>query len=1271
MGIRRFRVGVDIGGTFTDLLVLRADNSIARKKILSTPDDYSRGVQDGLREVLAEEGLDGADLDGFIHGTTVATNAVMESSGPPVGLLTTRGFRDVLEIGRCRWGPDIYDLGWRKPRPLIPRGLRLEVGERMSARGEALEAPDRDQVVRALTRLRAAGIGSVAVCLLNSYANPSHERLIKEWAAAACPELTMCVSHEVLAEIQEFERTSTTAINAYLMPVVDRYLDKLREALASVGYEGRLLVMQSNGGVITAELARRQPVHIVESGPAAGVLACCYLARQTDEPNLIAFDMGGTTAKASLIEGNRPFQASEYHVGGGMNRAAGAAAGGGHVIRVPSIEIAEVGAGGGSVAWLDAGGALRVGPRSAGAAPGPACYGLGGTEPTVTDAYAILGYISPEAIAGGARQIFVDRAREAVAAMIARPSGLGVDEAAYGIYSVATSNMIRAVRAVTVERGREARDYALVAFGGAGPLHAAEIARAMGLRRVIVPVSPGLFSALGLLMADVQHVYSRTVLRTVREMDGADVGRLNHVFAEFEGQALTDLASEGFGSEQVALDRSVTMHYLGQSYELVVEAPRGTVDVTTLEQLATIFCAEHERVYGYREDVSRVQLVAARLRARGLTAKPSYAEIGRQTMTPGAGFGPGHIRNAYFGPAVGWRAAPVVTRGEIPADGLPGPAIVEELDTTVLVPVGCVARLDAFGNVVMVLPTGEDGDGPAADAARVDPITLELVKNSLSSITDEMCVTLARTARSLGVKDARDFSVALCNARGELVTGGVGLAVHLGAIPAAMEAVLAAFPGGLDPGDVVMMNDPYSGGMHLPDMFLFKPIHVAGELLGFAAVVAHMADIGGRVPGGNAADSTEIYQEGIRIPPLRLYARGELDRTWVTLLGANVRQSATVIGDLLAEVAACNTAQMQLVRLAGRLGPATLRRYMAELIEYGERMARAALRELRPGRYTFVDHMDDDGLGGAPVRIEVALEVGGDAITVDFAGTAPQVRGAINAPLSITRSAVFFVVKAIVGQEIPNNAGFQRVLTVVAPEGTVVHMAFPAACAARAVTAYRVTDALFGAFAQALPDRVPAAGDGGPAVISVGGEDELGVPFVFMEVISGAFGGRPAGDGLEGVASPIANTQNTSCELIEANFPLRVERYGFVPDTGGPGRHRGGMAIQRDVRFLGRRAVLQIRSDRSRLSPWGLAGGAPGAPSENRLSAGGRGGRWRRLPSKVVVDIAGGDMWSHRTAGGGGWGDPSTRDRAAIAQDLTDEKVSRRAAAWVYGLGRH
>ena len=1257
----KFKVGVDTGGTFTDLIVLCDDGRILRKKILSTPEDFSRGILVALAEVLEEFGLAGPDIDSFIHGTTVATNAIMEASGPQVGLLTTKGFADVLEIGRGRWGGNVYDLKWAKPAPLVPRALRLELDERISARGEILKPLDRNQVKRQLEQFQAAGVRNVAVCLLNSYANATHENAIAELARREFPGISVCVSNDVLGEAREFERTSTAVINAYLMPVVDRYLDRLQKALVSTGYEGKLRVMQSNGGVVSAELARQRPVNIVESGPAAGVLAACFLAQQTGEKNLIAFDMGGTTAKASLIEDGKPFESAEYHVGGGMSQAGGS--GGGQVIRVPSIEIAEVGAGGGSIAWLDAGGALRVGPRSAGASPGPACYDLGGGEPTVTDAYAVLGYLNPSSIAGGAKTIAAHRAREVIAARIAGPSGLSVEDAAYGIFAVATSNMIRAVRAVSVERGRDARDYTLVGFGGAGPLHAAVLGRAMGLRRVMVPVSPGLFSALGLLMADAQHKHSRTALKPVRDLNGDDLERLNAIFVELEAKALHDLALEGHDRSRAVTERSVSMQFIGQSFELVVAAPGGTLAIDDFRRLASAFSDDHARAYGYKEDASRVQLVGLRVTGRGVTDKPSYADIGRQTMRSAAADARGS-RQAYFGPEHGWREAQVVRRAALHAEPLAGPAIIEEFDTTIVIPPECTASIDDFGNVLVALPQASEDAAEGIAGAAVNAMTLELVKNSFSSITDKMAGTLIRTARSLIVKDSHDFSVALCNAQGELVTGGVGIAVHLGSVPNAMAALLPEFRADLAEGDLIVMNDPYAGGMHLPDVFVFKPIFVSGTLVGFAAAVAHMTDIGGRVPGGNAADSTEIFQEGIRIPPLKLYAQGELNAEVLRLLRANVRQPDIVLGDLFAEIAACNTAEVEFQAISRRLGVDTLRQYMNALIDYGERMSRSALKELKPGRYTFVDHLDDDGVGGKPVRIQVAVEVGHNGIAVDFSGTSPQVRSAINAPISIIRSAAAFVVKAIIGREIPDNSGFLRLLSVSAPEGSVVNMSFPAACAARAVTAYRAMDALFGAFAPLLPDRVPAAGDGGPAVISVGGEDQEGRPFVFMELISGAFGGRPGSDGLEGVASPIVNAQNASCELIEATFPVRVEHYGFVPDTGGAGRYRGGLAVRRDVRFLGRRAVLQIRSDRAIMKPWGLAGGRSGTNSQNLLFA--RDGTCRPLPSKIVTEIENGAMWRHITASGGGWGDPQERDSADIERDLRENKLTEAGAREAY-----
>lgn len=1249
----KYRVGVDTGGTFTDLILLGDDGQLLRRKVLSTPDDFSRGILQALTAAMAERGIEGSDLREFIHGTTVATNAILEAKGPTVGLLTTRGFRDVLEIGRGTWGADVHDLRWVKPAALVARANRREIDERLSAQGEVLRAPERAQVERELAFLHQAGIRHVAVCLLNSYVDPRHEQLVREVGASAFPDMNICCSTDVLGEAREYERTSTTVINTYLMPVVDSYLRGLQQSLVDAGYLGPVLVMQSNGGLIGADIARRKPVHIVESGPAAGVLAACYLASETGERNLIAFDMGGTTAKATLIEQGQPFESAEYYVGGGMSHANGS----GHVIRVPSIEIAEVGAGGGSIAWLDAGGALRVGPHSAGAAPGPACYAQGGSEPTTTDAYAAMGYLNPRSIAGGAKGIEVAPANEAIARVIGKPGHLETAEAAHGIHAVATSNMIRAIRAVSVERGRDARDYTLVAFGGAGPLHAAALGRTLGLKRVLIPNSPGLFSALGLLMADVQQKFTRTVLQRTHLLDHAAAARLARVYAELQDAAQQEMLIEGRRPEELRLQRSATMQYLGQSFELLVDIPlqQGDLNVGDWTRLAQIFCDEHQRTYGYQEDAARVQIVSLRVTASVVGTKCSYAEVGRQSMQAfgDASGSESSSRRAYFGPDAGWMHARVLRRGQLLGASVEGPAIVEELDTTVVVPPQCSVSLDAVGNLVLTL---QEGAPDTVDEATINAASLELVKNSLESITDNMARTLARTARSLIVRDSHDFSVALCNAQGELVSGGVGIAVHLGSIPNAVGSLPAELRQGLVPGDLLFMNDPYAGGMHLPDIFIFKPLFLEGRLEGFAAAVAHMADVGGRVPGGNAADSTEIFQEGVRIPPTKLYSAGRLNESVVSLLCANVRQPDLLMADLHAEIAACNTAQAEFDAIARRLGPAALRNYMSALIDYGERMGRDALRQLTPGRYSFVDHIDDDGVGGPPVRIQVCVDVSPDGIAVDFDGTAAQVRSAINAPIAITRAAVAYVVKAIIGREIPNNSGFLRLLRVSAPPASVVNMAFPAACAARAVTAYRVTDALLGAFAPLRPDRVPAAGDGGPAVISCGGEDTQGRPFVFMELISGAFGGRPGLDGLEGVAMPIVNALNTSCELIEATYPLRIEHYGFVPDSGGAGRHRGGLAVRRDVRFLGRRAVLQIRSDRAIVRPWGLAGGQPGCNSRNSLFL--PDSSKVDLPSKIVTEIFQGTIWRHITASGGGWGQPAERASEDMARDRREEKAS-------------
>jgi len=698
MTANRFRVGVDIGGTFTDIVLLDAAGRIHTKKVSSSVDDYARAIVDGLREVFAETGLSGSDLVEVLHGTTVASNAILELKGARTGLITTRGFRDVLEIRRIRM-PKLYDLGWEKPVPLVERYLRLEVDERVDAHGEIVKPLDPAEVERVLDRLLAEKIEALAVCLLNSYANPVHEERIAEIVRRRAPGLTLSVSAEVLPEIREYERTSTTVINAYVMPIVRRYLGTLRSGLDSSGVKAPLLIMQSNGGLMPDAAAAVRPAHIIESGPAAGVVGAQALARKIGLGKLVTFDMGGTTAKASIVEDGEVSRATEYQVGAGIMHGSRLLTGAGYLLRVPAIDLAEVGAGGGSLVWIDPGGALQVGPRSAGAFPGPLCYDLGGTEPTVTDANVILGFLNPRQLAGGAVKLNAARAHEVFESRIAKRIGLPIAEAAYGAHVIAASNMMRAIRAVSSERGRDPRQCALFAFGGNGPLFAAGMARQLEMRRIVVPPAPGLFSSFGLLFADVEHHYVRTWRRLVRRVAPAE---LAEAFGRMEAEALAQLAADGFTADAIRTRRSADCRYEGQSFELTVPVAGGAIDAETVAGIQEAFGREHERTYGHRAGVDEpVEIVSLRVVGLGIPDRPRVPDALRVDRS-----GPGRAggeRRVYFGPDLGWRQTPIIDRPDLttPRDG---PCIVEEYDATCVIPPGSRASLDAHGNIVIDLP---------------------------------------------------------------------------------------------------------------------------------------------------------------------------------------------------------------------------------------------------------------------------------------------------------------------------------------------------------------------------------------------------------------------------------------------------------------------------------------------------------------------------------------------------------------------------------------
>jgi N-methylhydantoinase A len=681
------RIGIDIGGTFTDIVAISSDGHVATHKIASTPQDYGEAIIDGLATLAA----DGGEVADVLHGTTIGSNAILEGKGARTALITTKGFRDILEIRDLRM-PVLYDLHWTKPRALVERRLRLEVIEKLRPDGSVAVPLDTTSLASAIEMLRKEDVQSLAICLLHAYANPAHERAVAEAVRAALPDVAISVSHEILPEIKEYPRTSTTVINAYVQPVVRAYVTSLAARLRALGIEAPLQLMQSNGGLASAEFATTAPAHIIESGPAAGVVGGAALAVRIGEPRVITFDMGGTTAKAGLVENGDVLRSEALEVGAGVMAGSRLLVGAGYLLKLPAIDLAEVGAGGGSICRLDAGGAPKVGPDSAAAEPGPACYGRGGTEPTITDCNLVLGYLDPAGLVGGELKLDVEAARTAIGRKLAGPLRRSVEEAAYGMLRLASASMMRAIRAVSVERGRDPRQFALLAFGGNGPLFAAAIAAELGITRVIVPPLPGVFSAFGLLVADTEHHATRSLRMRI---DEADHARITAVLQELVEAGAERLTRDGFPPQRQQFRCTALARYVGQSSEIAVPLTGG-ISPHFGEQ----FGEEHERNYGFRAPPDEpVELVGLSVIARGVSDRPRLP-----AAIPPSAIPVPSIRRAWFADS-GWIDTPVADRAALGSQRRAGPLIIQEYDATCLVPRGADAALDAFGNIRLNLAT--------------------------------------------------------------------------------------------------------------------------------------------------------------------------------------------------------------------------------------------------------------------------------------------------------------------------------------------------------------------------------------------------------------------------------------------------------------------------------------------------------------------------------------------------------------------------------------
>ena len=678
-----WRVGVDSGGTFTDLCLFEERTGrVEVWKVASTPDDPSRGIADGVGEGMHRAGAELAEVEYFGHGTTVATNALIQLRGVRTGLITTDGFRDLLEIGRQK-RPDLYDMQADKPLPLVSRDLRLDVVERVRHDGSVERTLDEAGLRRAAEALRDAGVDAVAICFLYAFLRPEHELRARAIVEEVLPDAFVSTSHEVAPEFREFERMSSTVVNAYLGPVMRSYISRLGRRLEEGGLLAAPHLTQSNGGVIGFDQAAQLPVRTVLSGPSTGVVAAQALAGMVGIPELITFDMGGTSTDVALLTG-------------GMCRLTSEAVVHGYPIKAPMLDIHTVGAGGGSIASIDSGGLLKVGPRSAGADPGPVCYGRGNQEPTVTDANVVLQTLNPRHLLGGRMEVHQDLARRAIAGLAA-PLGMDAMATAQGIVAVVTANMARAIRVISVQRGYDPRDYTLVAFGGAGPLHAARLARELDIPRVLVPRNPGILCAMGLLLTDLRADFASTKLLT---LSAAALPDLQAAFDALSVRAEAWFEAEQIGADARRITRTVDMRYAGQNYELPIPLPDGPIGPSTLDALAAGFDAAHRRMYGFVAEGETVQLVTVRVEAAGLV--PKAALRAGTPGTPDAATSIVGRRDVWLPEAGGWTNCPVHDRDKLqPGNRIPGPAIIEQMDATTVVLPGMSATVEPYANLIL------------------------------------------------------------------------------------------------------------------------------------------------------------------------------------------------------------------------------------------------------------------------------------------------------------------------------------------------------------------------------------------------------------------------------------------------------------------------------------------------------------------------------------------------------------------------------------------
>jgi 5-oxoprolinase (ATP-hydrolysing) len=1252
-----YRIGFDIGGTFTDFILLdTARSEIQLHKCLTTPQDPSVGALQGLGELLDAAGVRLSQVQEIVHGTTLVTNALIERRGAKLGLITTEGFRDILEMG-TEQRYDIYDLFLQYPDPLVPRRRRLEVPERMDRDGNAVVPLDLEAVRQAARRLEADGVEAIAVCFLHAYRNPAHERAAGEAIRALYPEIAVSLSCDVVAELWEYQRLVTTCANAFVQPLMDLYVRRLERELWQRGFRGALRLMHSAGGLVSPETARALPIRLLESGPAGGGLATAFFGELAGKTDVISFDMGGTTAKACLIEDGRAAIAAEMEAA----RVHRFKKGSGLPIKAPVIDMIEIGAGGGSVAAIDEVGLLRVGPHSAGADPGPACYGRGGTEPTVTDANLMLGYYDPGFFLGGRMSLDREAAERALASVGAK-LGLTALETASGIHRTVTESMAAAARIHIVEKGKDPRRYAMVGFGGAGPAHAAGVARILGVREVLIPPASGAASALGFLAAPLSFEQVRShPLRL-------DAPQAAHTIAAVLGDLVRDtharLVAAGIAESDIVTERSADMRLFGQLHEINVSLPAGEISEASLPVIEEAFAAAYAARYTSVYEGMEVQIVSLRVRSRGKLPELSIA-LANAASSSASRKG---SRLAWFdGKFV---ETPVFDRYALaPGARLEGPAIIEEREATTIIAPGDSVVVDASGtlriSVAVAAPaaariTPTTPIDQAMALIESDPISLEIMWARLVTVVEEMWHTICRTAFSLIVSEAQDFACDMLDPDGEsLAHSPRAMPVFNLTLPRAVKALLRKFPAEtLKPGDVLVTNDPWLCAGHLFDIAVVTPVFRDGRVVALMGTVGHVGDIGG---SKDSLRAREIYDEGMQIPEMMLYRAGVANEDLLTLIGENVRKPKEVLGDIFSFVSANQLGAERLVAFMDDYGMHDLRALAAVVQNRSEAAMREAIRALPNGVYR--SEIFNNPLG-TRLRYPVSISVRDEEIELDFAGAPPQQpQGGLNCTYSYSAAHATYPLKCMLSPQVRGNAGCYRPFTVKAPEGSILNCTKPSSVNLRTRTGWYLAPNIFRALSEAAPRKVQAQ-TGLPHAVSIYGREADGYIYADHFFMGGGQGASARSDGKSALLYP-TSAANTSIELLESRAPVLVLEKSLIPDSGGAGRQRGGLGLRTRLRKLhddGLPTLFSVYPEGVDLAPEGLFGGLAGGAARGLVLD---------REGKLVHDCKTGELVTLTTtdrvvevclAGGAGFGDPRQRPAEKVNADLADGYVSPEGA---------